>query len=153
MFRNNSIPLFLLLSFIFISCSETSPIDELRWLEGSWSQTNQKGTRLSLENWKFSNGELIGKGYTVDNSSGQYDTLFIERLRIIIREQTLFYEADLPTQDPVTFRLTEKKKGLWTFSNPKHDFPKYISYEKTESGFKALVGDGKRESSLAFEKL
>lgn len=150
---NNRIYLFILSTFLLAACGKPSPVEQLKWLEGNWKQVNQKGTRLSLENWKYSNGELKGKGYTVDASSGTYDTLFIETLRIIIREQTLFYEADLPTQDPVLFRLTEEKEDSWVFSNPKHDFPKYIQYKKTEKGFNALVGDGKRENSLEFEKL
>lgn len=145
--------LLLIILLSFAGCSEESPIEELRWLEGNWKQVNQKGSRLSLESWIYINGELIGNGYTVDYSSGQYDTLFKEDIRIILREQKLFYEADLPNQPPVLFRMTEKKEDGWTFANPQHDFPKYIQYQKTQSGFSAIVGDGNRESKLDFQKL
>ena len=108
-------------SFLLLSgCSEVSPIEELRWLEGNWKQVNQKGSRLSLESWTYKNGELIGNGYTVDNSSDAYDTLFSEDIRIIVREQKLFYEAILPNQPAVIFRLTEAKQkskdGNWLHS-------------------------------------
>lgn len=151
--NSNAAILVIMALTIAAGCTEPSPIDELRWLEGNWKQTNQKKKTFSLETWKYDDGELKGRGYAVVQDGEDYDTIFSEGLRIITREQTLFYEADLPTQEAVLFRLTSSEDDSWNFSNPQHDSPKYITYRKTDEGFTAIVGDGKKENILTFEKL
>ncbi|MGB3466755.1 MAG: DUF6265 family protein [Cyclobacteriaceae bacterium] len=153
MSRDNNYFFLIAILFLLVNCSAPSPVENMKWLEGNWTQVNQSGKRLSLESWQYENGELLGKGYTVIKDNDHYDTIFAEKLRIIVREKTLFYEADLPTEDPILFRLTESNEDSWNFSNPTHDFPKYITYQKTENGFKALVGDGTKEIVLEFEKI
>ena len=140
----------LALILIFAECKSDSPVDSLRWLEGSWKQATIKNKRSSIETWEYEAGELKGLGISMFGDPGAYDTLLMERLRIIVREQELFYESSLPMKEPVIYRLTDSGEDFWTFSNPQQVFPKTITYQKTASGFTSIVGDGEREVKLDF---
>jgi len=130
--------------------SAHSTVDQLKWLEGTWTRTNSKAGQSGLEMWKkTSSTELRGRGITMHGS----DTAFVEKLRIIVRDGNLFYVADVPeNQKPVFFRLTEIKKNSFTCENPDHDFPKKIAYNLQGNKLQATIsGDGKTIAYL-FER-
>ncbi|MEL7148389.1 MAG: hypothetical protein AAFO69_18590, partial [Bacteroidota bacterium] len=81
------------ISLFFIACTAPSPVESLRWLEGSWKQATVKNKRSSAEKWSYEAGELKGMGVSLYGDRGAYDTLLIERFRIIVREKELFYES------------------------------------------------------------
>jgi hypothetical protein len=122
--------------------SAHSTVDQLKWLEGTWTRTNSKAGQSGIEMWKkVSSTELSGRGVAMQGS----DTVFVEKLRIIVRDGNLFYVADVPeNQNPVFFRLTEIKKNSFTCENPDHDFPKKIAYNLQGNKLQAKIsGDGK----------
>ena len=130
--------------------STHSTIDQLKWLEGTWTRTNSKAGQSGLEMWKkVSSTELSGRGITMHGS----DTAFVEKLRIIVRDGNIFYVADVPeNQKPVFFRLTEIKRNSFTCENPNHDFPKKIAYNLQGNTLHAIIsGDGKA-MEFFFEK-
>ena len=144
---------FLLVSFLECK-SQTIPVagdfKKLQWLEGTWTRTNAKPGRSDHERWvKNSESEWRGWGVAM---SGQ-DTLFVEKLKLVIRDNTINYVADVPeNKAPVYFKFTELTGDRFTCENPQHDFPKKISYERTGNKLKAVVsGDGKSIEYL-FEK-
>lgn len=119
-----------------------SNLSKLEWLLGSWNRTNAKPGRSGLEIWKrISEAEFVGRGINLRG----VDTTFVEKLKIISREDRIFYVADVPeNKEPVLFEATSLSQMSVTFENPKHDFPKKISYELIDSKLKATVsGDGK----------
>jgi hypothetical protein len=73
------------------------------------------------------------------------DTVFVEKLKIIVRENTIFYVADVPeNKEPVLFKATAITNTSVVFENPQHDFPKKIVYEWSDQKLKATIsGDGK----------
>lgn len=116
---------------------------KLSWLEGTWSQTNEKKPgRTSTEQWQVS-GDYILSGRTV-TLQGK-DTLSIEKATLLIQDNTLYYVADVPhNKQPVYFKLTSLNDNGFVCENSSHDFPKKISYQLFGNILKATIsGDGK----------
>ena len=121
--------------------AQTSLIN-LEWLLGSWSRTNVKPGRSGVEIWtKISGNEFVGKGINLRGT----DTTFVEKLKLISRDNKIYYVADVPeNKEPVLFEMTAQTGMSVTFENPIHDFPKKISYELNGNKLKATIsGDGK----------
>ena len=127
-----------------------STIDQLKWLEGTWTRTNSKAGQSGLEIWKkVSSTELSGRGITMHGS----DTAFVEKLRIVVRDGNLFYVADIPeNQKPIYFRLTEVKKNGFICENPEHDFPKKIAYGLKGNKLHAIISGNGKSMEFFFEK-
>lgn len=114
----------------------------LEWLVGTWNRTNTKPGRSGYEQWeKIREDEFRGRGVTLKG----VDTAFVEKLRIIMRNDTIYYVADVPENNkPVYFKLTEIFPDGFVCENPSHDFPKKISYHRNDQSLKAQIsGDGK----------
>jgi hypothetical protein len=153
----NNILLPILFALIFssaksqsVSKSAHSTIDQLKWLEGTWTRTNSKAGQSGLEMWKkVSPTELSGRGITMHGS----DTAFVEKLRIVARDGNLFYVADVPeNQKPVYFRVTEIKQNSFTCENPEHDFPKKIAYCLKGNKLQAIISGNGKSMEFLFEK-
>ena len=127
-----------------------STIDQLKWLEGTWTRTNSKAGQSGFEMWKrMSSTELSGRGVTMHGS----DTAFVEKLGIIVRDGDLFYVADVPeNKQPVYFRLTEIKQNSFTCENPEHDFPKKIAYSLKGNKLHAIISGDGESMEFFFEK-
>jgi Domain of unknown function (DUF6265) len=123
---------------------------KLAWLEGTWLRTNSQAGQSGIERWfKSSPSELQGYGVTF---KGQ-DTLFVEKLHIVINEDRLYYVADVPeNQQPVYFKLTEITKSGFVFENPDHDFPKKIAYQEENGVLKATVSGNNKSLEFLFVK-
>lgn len=135
--------LFILIALLAsLQVTAQSSLTKLEWLLGNWNRTNAKSGRTGIEIWeKISDSEFIGKGINLRGT----DTTFVEKLKIISRDNKIFYVADVPeNREPVLFEATSTATNTVTFENPKHDFPKKISYELDGSKLKATIsGDGK----------
>ena len=123
---------------------------KLAWLEGTWQRTNSHAGQTGTERWfKSSPFELEGYGVTLTGK----DTLFLEKLRIIINEDRLYYVADVPeNQQPVFFKLTEITKGGFVFENPNHDFPQKIVYQEENGILKATVSGNNKSVDFLFKR-
>ena len=116
--------------------------NKLSWLEGSWKRTNTKQGRTASESWKKGKGnEWIGVGISLKEK----DTVFVEKLRILVKDNSIYYVADVPeNKAPVYFKFIELTNDGFVCENPDHDFPKRISYKKEGNNLKAITsGDGK----------
>lgn len=123
---------------------------KLAWLEGTWLRTNNRSGYTGTERWfKTSPFEFQGYGVTYKGA----DTLFVEKLRIAINEDRIYYIADVPeNKQPVYFRLTEITKTGFTFENHDHDFPKKIVYEAENDILKATVSGNNKSLEYVFRK-
>lgn len=124
--------------------SETSlNLKKLDWLIGTWDRINiSKPGRSSHERWeKIEESKLRGHGVTMQ---GQ-DTVFLEKITILIKDSNIYYVADVPENtQPVYFKITEISDNSFICENPEHDFPKKISYQLNGVNLKAQIsGDGK----------
>ena len=142
---------FISITFLFFNINlrgqsvvapKSTEFKKLQWLEGTWARTNAKPGRSGYERWvKTSDTEWRGWGVSM---SGK-DTAFVEKLKLVIRDNTINYVADVPeNKEPVYFKFTELTDDHFTCENPGHDFPKKITYERTGDKLKAVIsGDGK----------
>jgi hypothetical protein len=124
----------------------------LSWLEGKWIRLQiKKVGRSAFEEWKkVSDYEFHGIGVTLQDK----DTVFVEKLKIILVGNEIHYVADIPENPrPVHFTFTAISSQHFTCENPKHDYPKKISYQLDGDTLKAQTsGDGKLQEFL-FEKV
>lgn len=134
------------LTLIFLGTHFSSnaqlPFDKVQWVVGTWDrQNNTDGTRNYERWWKDTASSLRGYGITLKGT----DTIFHERLRIITKDNALYYVADTPeNKDEVLFKLTDATENKLVFENPNHDFPKKIEYTRNKDTMKAVVsGKGK----------
>ena len=101
-------------------------IEQLQWLIGNW--TNNLELEKSYENWiQVNDSTLSCHSFTLLGT----DTIFAEKvtLKQIGTEAHFTVVAYQQNDDqPVTFKLVSPKDGVFTFENPKHDFPRSISY-------------------------
>lgn len=116
---------------------------KVEWLIGTWDRINiKKPGRTAWEQWeKVAPYHIGGKGVTMQGA----DTLFIEKFSIQIKDNALYYIADVPeNKKPVHFKLTAITSTGFVCENPQHDFPKRISYQVEGTNLKAQIsGDGK----------
>jgi flagellar hook assembly protein FlgD len=132
----------LMISVAWSSYSQTTDISRVEWLTGTWTRTNAKPGRSGAEVWgRKSATELVGHGYNLKGT----DTTFVEKIKLVAKDGKLFYVADVPeNKAEVWFEITSITEKGFVSENPKHDFPKKISYELKGSQLKATIsGDGK----------
>jgi hypothetical protein len=128
--------------WVFAQSVTGKDFDKLSWLEGSWSRTNAKPGRTASESWTKGKGkEWIGIGASLKGT----DTSFVEKLKIVIKDNSIFYVADVAeNKGPVYFKMIEVSNDGFVCENLQHDFPKRISYKKEGNSLKAVTsGDGK----------
>jgi Domain of unknown function (DUF6265) len=140
---------FAILLVTINSYSQTN-LEKLDWLNGEWSRTNAKPGRSGFEIWKKnSDKEMTGRGINLKGT----DTTFVEKLKIIVKDEAIYYVADVPeNKEPVLFKLTSQSASTLVFENPKHDFPKKISYELSGKKLKATISGDCKAMEYLFER-
>jgi hypothetical protein len=108
---------------------QTAQLKTAEWLIGTWENQTPRGT--VYEQWeKDEEGGLSARSFAVVNG----DTLIFETIRLIEQEDGLHYIPTVRNQNqglPVVFKSEKLSAGEMIFSNPKHDFPQFISYTRT----------------------
>jgi hypothetical protein len=123
---------------------------KLEWLGGVWTRTNAALGRSGNERWvKISGIEWQGFGTTM---KGQ-DTVFLEKLKLIIKDDAIYYVADVPeNKQPVYFKLTEISEGRFVVENPQHGFPKKIIYQKDGDKLQATISGDNKSVDYFFQR-
>lgn len=106
-----------------VRSGEVVPLDRLL---GDWYDMQDSGRTTVLEHWeRGSDGMPVGVGYVL---SGR-DTVFIEHLGIVLRNDTLHYAVSIGRDggEAVLFKLIHDRDSL-VFSDPQHDMPQRIVY-------------------------
>jgi len=127
-----------------------SDLKKVSWLEGTWVRTKLKPGRTGAESWKKqSAGAWRGLGYTLQGT----DTLFVERMSLIIVENTPAFVADVPeNKGLVYFKFTAVTDHSFTCENAAHDYPQKIVYDRKGSQLKVTISGGGKSSEFLFEK-
>jgi hypothetical protein len=143
----------ILLGIISPSFSQTAENDfkRLEWLTGTWNRTNiTKPGRTAHERWEKSDTYAL-RGYGV-NMQGQ-DTVFLEKISIVIKDNALYYVADVPeNKQPIYFKFTAITNTGFVCENPQHDFPKKITYELEGEKLKAQISGNGKAMDYIFER-
>jgi hypothetical protein len=115
-------------------------LDEVAWIADSWIISS--GDAVTHEHWtKVSDTLFEGGSETIKNG----DTIFSEKLKIIVKDNDIFYVADVKHNPaPVYFKLVYSDSNKAVFENPEHDFPQKITYELSGGDLHAYIeGNGK----------
>ena len=81
------------------------------------------------------------------------DTVLIEKIRLLEKNNTIYYVADVPENNrSVYFRLTSMDANGFTCINPDHDFPKKIVYTKKVNQLLVTISDETRSIDYVFVK-
>jgi len=137
---------------VFVSApllAENAPrIESLAWMSGAWSISSNG--RVVEEMWTApAGGTMIGAGRTVSGEK----TKFFEFLRIEEKDGTLVYIAMPKGSNTTEFAMSSSGESKVTFSNPKHDFPKHITYWRDGAKLCARVeGDGEAAEQWCYER-
>lgn len=121
--------------------------NSLDWLNGIWARTNTAPGSTATEKWAIDAPyEFSGFGVTMKGK----DTIFIEKIRIIIKDNRLYYVADIrENKAPVNFKFTKITSTGFVCENPDHDFPKKIEYRWNEPNLTVIIsGNGKSRDYL-----
>lgn len=123
---------------------------KLSWLEGEWNRTNVKPGQTATESWRTSGNSMLGMGVSMKAS----DTTFVEKLRVEIKGDDIFYVADVrENATPTYFKITEFTKTGFVSENPTHDFPKVIAYDLKGRVLTVVISDGgDKKMGFVFEK-
>ncbi len=108
-------------------------MQQLHWLSGTWFF--KEGDDVVYEHWDSVNDSLMqGRSYAIHvKSNGMADTIIFETIQLALKNKKLQYIPTVNGQNggkPVAFQAVEQSGGKIVFSNPSHDFPQYISYER-----------------------
>jgi hypothetical protein len=125
---------------------EVAALEPLGWLEGCWrGDVNQREYR---EHWMpLRGGMLIGVSQTVMQGTMQS----YEYLRLESRPDGVYYVAAPSGKAETAFRLQEqtvdKAEGrndtIFTFANPRPEFPQRIVYRRASEGWLYATVEGK----------
>ncbi len=144
----------LILLFVFYSAVAQQAeigLERLDWILGSWERQNGKPEEEHFEKWwKVSDRELRGIGVVTSST----DTVFVEKLGIVIRAGRVYYVADVPENpEPVYFAFTQWEDRSFVSENPEHDAPKRIAYRLEDKTLTVSVGWDKGGFDAVFKKM
>jgi len=128
-------------------------VTDLHWLAGCWASVDSEAG--SGEQWTApAGGTLLGVSRTIKGGR----TVAHEFLMIrAVDEGRIEYVAQPSGQSETIFELVEVGPHKAVFSNPEHDFPQRIVYERTGDRLVARiegeVRGEKRTLEFAFEKI
>lgn len=106
--------------------------------------------KTSIENWSnVFDKEFAGMGCTLQAN----DTVFVEKLKIISKNNILYYVADVKeNKEPTLFKFISITKTGFVCENPAHDFPKKIEYQLIHKHLTVIISDDKKKVNFEFDR-
>ena len=142
----------LAVMFAFLITPQTPTLTDISWIAGAW-QSEPGGKRQIEEHWtSVAGASMLGMSRTVAGDK----TVEFEYLRIEQRADGIYYVAHPQARCPATnFKLTRASATEAVFENPQHDFPKRITYRKSEDSLTATVdgGDGSKAITFSYRRM
>lgn len=122
-------------------------LDDLAWLAGHWSST-QDGLETE-EVWLApAGGMMLGMHRDAKGAKASF-----EFIRIAQTPEGIAYLAQPAGRPPTAFLLAEVTATRAVFENPKHDFPQRIVYELRDGRLCATVaGEGQPSESWCWSR-
>jgi len=126
-------------------------IANLAWISGTWVVETERSR--TEEHWTAAaSNALLGMSRTLRGDR----MVAFEYLRIVQREDGIYYVAQPGGRPATDFKLTSFDGATAVFENPQHDFPKRILYKKNADGsLTARVdgGEGTRGEDFPFKRM
>jgi len=124
-------------------------IADLAWFAGAWTGTRGTNNAISMEErWSPPKG---GSMLAISRTVNRDRLSAFEYLRIVERDGGLVYIAQPNGAAPTEFILTEFSASRAVFENPRHDYPKKITYERSGDALTATIGYLKGGTPRKFE--
>ena len=124
-------------------------ISDLSWMSGNWAGTRGTSGQIGFEErWSPPKG---GSMFAVSRTVNRDRLSAFEFLRIVERDGGLVYVAQPNGGTPTEFVMTEFSAKKAVFDNPRHDYPRRITYELTDGGMTATIGYQKGGTPRTFE--
>ena len=116
------------------------------WLAGCWQGEAETSAAQAFEVWSAPRAErMLGMSQTLRGGGSVFEYMRIDR-----GERGLRYVPQPGGRPPVEFSAERVEAQRIVFSNPQHDFPKYIDYQRKGDRLEVRLGatppgqDGKR---------
>ena len=124
-------------------------IESVAWMLGDWYSDD--GKVIVKETWiQVSKQTLEGHGTTEFINEDKLAD--IESLRLVQMSGELFYLAKVAGNDmPVPFKLVACDENSSVFKNPVHDFPKSLTYRRTDAKHMQVEVRGENEQGFTIE--
>jgi hypothetical protein len=133
-----------------LAADAPAQLQKMIWLVGTWQRVDLPAGQSGYERWTYDGAQgFVGVGVTARDGK----TTFEEKLRILAKDGTVYYVADVPeNKQPVYFKLTKLSEGELEFENPTHDFPQKIAYKKDGRQLHVRVSAGDKAEEFEFER-
>lgn len=125
--RSTALFTFLL---IVAACHSGKRVDvarEFAWLEGTWKLADAESD--VFEAWQLHDGAWHGESYAA--VAGM--KVPTEKIRLYAEGREVIFTQRVKDRDdgaPVDFRLSERTRKSWTFTNSSYPFPSTITYTR-----------------------
>ena len=145
---------FLLLSTLTLAAAWASPPittaqdgTPLEWLPGCWISPDGNVE----ETWIAARQGSLLFGYSVTSKNGE--AVFFEQLRIELVDDKFALHASPRGAGATRFEETARTVRSITFSNPDHDYPQVIAYERIGAELHATISlvDGSNSGGWRYE--
>lgn len=129
-----------------VASVEGSPLAPLAFMAGHWRDIRDGG--VQEEGWFAPQGKLmVGVSREMRPDGRQY----FEFLRIVSRDDGIFYVAQPQGGTEVHFALAETGPQRALFSSPMHDFPRTIEYSRSGDTLRARLEGVEQGELLTLE--
>ncbi|MCK9452264.1 MAG: DUF6265 family protein [Bacteroidales bacterium] len=116
---------YFVIGLLLTACTAPNPTETIYKLVGNWKTT--KGPAM-YESWKIdADSSMLGSSFSINGS----DTLMIEKMQLLLLDDSLVYEVNVGSQKTISFGLAKATKNSWIFENHTHDYPNRIIYKMT----------------------
>ncbi|MFY0592097.1 hypothetical protein [Roseivirga sp.] len=121
---------------------------KLEKILGRWNRSNIRPGNSATESWKKISETLYqGVGISMTGS----DTTFVEKLRLEVKDNKIYYIADVEENSaPTYFEIVKLTNDGFISENPEHDFPKMIAYSFKRNEMSVIISDGK-DKKMGFQ--
>lgn len=138
---------YLLITLVICQCTNTPTTKD--WLLGKWIRIDTTPGRLTYEYWtKINDSSYIGHGFVMQKK----DTIWQEKMQLHSEKANWYLDVSTPgNKNIVRFKLTSQLSNKLVFENKAHDFPKMISYWKTNEKLYATVANETKTIDFQFE--
>lgn len=128
------------------------PLAKYRQLVGEWIDSTSSREFTCFERWTAEgDSALDGFGHVLADN----DTVFVEELRMAVRNGTVNYMAKIASQnDGAWVPFAEEPTGTDTlrFENVQHDFPQCITYALNKAGGWDVAVTGSEKGKVRSEE-
>ncbi len=139
-----SITVLVLISYT--ACSQNNSLQHVDFLIGTWKKEGKE----SYESWVKKDDKFQGQSYKIKD--GQ--KFVSENIEVTLVGDQIMYTPTVFNQNDgkgIPFTLKSLEENLFSFENPKHDFPKKIQYKILNSNELYVSVLGEKDKGFSYK--